>query len=108
MGFDSVTSIHLVEERKTPSKFVRERALTMTSKGPTWVEVVGMGCSEGFYKIKPHLSQTERKQTIIGLATFEFYPMKLLVELAESLLDKDPKALACDNAACLSCNLAAH
>lgn len=108
LGFDSVTSIHLAEARKTLSKFVRERALTVTSKGPTWVEVAGMGCSNGFGKIRPHLSSKESRQTAIGSARFELYPMKVLIELAESLLDKDPKALACDNAACLSCNLAAH
>lgn len=59
VGFDSVTSIHLAEERKTPSKFVKERALTITSKGRGWVDVLRMGCSNGFGKIKPNLSRKE-------------------------------------------------
>ena len=31
--FDSATAIHVAEERETPSKFEKERALTVTSKG---------------------------------------------------------------------------
>jgi aminoglycoside 3-N-acetyltransferase len=103
VGFDSVTSIHLAEEHKTPSKFVRERALTMNTKGRTWLEVGGLGCSNGFQKIRPFLSPKSCRRASLGLATLELYPMNLLIETAESLLHEDPRALMCDNPACLSC-----
>lgn len=47
------------------------------------------------------------KETSIGLASVEVHSMSLLVDCAESLLEKNPKALACDNSACLSCALVA-
>ena len=105
VDFDSVTAIHLAEERKTPSKFLKERALTVSSKGQVWVEVIGMSCTNGFAKIRNHLSQTDHRETTIGLANIELYPMKSLIEAAESLLARDPMALACYNSACLSCVL---
>jgi aminoglycoside N3'-acetyltransferase len=103
VGFNSVTSIHLAEECRKPSKFLRERALTVSSKGPTWVEVAGLGCSNGFERIEPHLSRKVCRETTIGIANLQLYPMKTLVEAAGSLLDDDPDGLTCENKDCLSC-----
>lgn len=107
VDLDSVTAIHLAEEQKTPSKFVKERALIITSNGKVWVDVIGMGCSIGFIKLRATLSQKDGRETSIGLAKVQLYSMKRLIESAESLLDKDALALACDNKACLSCALPA-
>jgi len=48
---ESVSAIQVAEQRLTPSKFVTERALTITSKGEDWVDVTAMGCSGGFQKL---------------------------------------------------------
>jgi aminoglycoside N3'-acetyltransferase len=68
----------------------------------------GWGCSNGFGKIKPYLSPKKIRETTIGLASIELHAMNLLVEYAESLFDKDPMALACDNTTCLNCALVAR
>jgi hypothetical protein len=47
------------------------------------------------------------KETSIGLASVEVHPMSLLVECAESLLEENPRALACDKSVCLSCAIVA-
>ena len=106
VDFDSVTAIHVAEERKSPSKFAKERALTVTSKGQVWVDVLGMGCSNGFVKVRPHFPEDTWTETTIGLARVELYPMRSLIESSEILLDADSRALACDNSQCLSCPLA--
>jgi aminoglycoside 3-N-acetyltransferase len=103
VDLDAVTAIHLAEERKTTSKFVSERALTITSKGQVWVEVLGIGCSRGFPKIRTRVPQIDHKETTIGLAKAELYSMRSLLERAEMLLGQDPAGLSCDNNACLSC-----
>ncbi len=104
VDLNSATAIHLAEERKTPSKMERQRALTITGKGQVWVDVLGIGCSNGFTKIRVHLPKHE--ETSIGSAHVDLHPMKSLVDAAEGLLDGDPMALACSNDACLSCTLA--
>jgi len=104
VDFSSVIPIHLAEENKTPSKFSKERALTVTSKGQTWVEVLALGCGGGFRKIEQHLSGGMLRETKIGLALAQLYPVKDIVGAAENLLSRDPTALLCDNGSCLSCH----
>lgn len=106
VDFSSVIAIHLAEEHKTPSKFSKERTLTVTSKGQAWVEVLALECSDGFRKIEQHLSRGMLRETKIGLATAQLYPIKHIVDAAENLLSGDPSALLCDNGSCLSCHSA--
>jgi aminoglycoside 3-N-acetyltransferase len=106
VGFEPVISIQIAQEQRTPLKFSKARALTVNSRGQDWVEILEMGCSNGFDKIKPHLSRKYVKETSIGLANIQLYPMEKIVDCAKSLLEEDPMALACDNSACLSCALA--
>lgn len=106
VDLDCATAIHLAEERKTRWKMEKLRALTVTGEGQTWVEVLGIGCSKGFAKIRSYLP--EHAQASIGSAHVELHSMKSLVDWAESLLSKDPMALACDDLACLGCRLAAR
>lgn len=101
VGFDSVTAIHVAEQLRLGPKFVRERALTFTSKGPTWVDITALGCSNGFEKLKAHVGG---KETMIGTACSQVYLMKKLIEHADALMEKEPRALLCDNSACLSCS----
>lgn len=104
VDLDSATAIHLAEESRTPSKMEKQRALTVTAKGQGWVDVLGIGCSEGFTKLRAHLPKHE--ETSIGLAHVELHSMKSLIDSAEACLDDDPMALACGDRACLSCRLA--
>lgn len=105
VGFDSVTAIHAAEQLSLQAKFVRERALTFTSKGRTWVEVTTLGCSNGFEKLKAELGGKDSRQAMIGTAVSQVYSMKKLLERAGSLIEEQPRALLCDNPACLSCSL---
>jgi aminoglycoside 3-N-acetyltransferase len=105
VGFDSVTAIHVAEQLKLSAKFVRERALTFTSKERTWVDITALGCSNGFEKLKAYLGSKDFKETKIGAANSQAYSMKTLIDRAESLIEKQPNALLCGNPACLSCSL---
>ncbi|MGD0177171.1 MAG: AAC(3) family N-acetyltransferase [Candidatus Bathyarchaeia archaeon] len=105
VGFDSVTAIHVAEQLRLYVKFVRERALTFTSKGRTWVDITALGCSNGFEKLKAHIGGKDSTEIMIGAANSQVYQMKKLIERADSLIEKQPKALLCDNPACLSCSL---
>jgi aminoglycoside 3-N-acetyltransferase len=104
VDFSSIIPIHIAEEHKTPSKFTRERALTFTSKGQSWVDVLAVGCSAGFQKIEHQLPEVEFKGTKIGMSSAQLCPVKLVVDIAEALLRNDSSALACDNRQCLSCH----
>ena len=86
------------------SKFVKERALTMSSKGLEWVDIRGIGCSNGFEKLGSIMPVVDLLETTIGSAIVESYSMKDLVEIARSLLKYDPSGLGCGNSSCLSCH----
>jgi len=103
VGFDSVTAIHLAEEKKLPSKYVKERALTISSKGLSWVDVLALGCSNGFERLRSTMQGEGLRAVRIGLGDAQAYSMKAVVDKAKALLDEDPSALSCSNAACLSC-----
>jgi len=104
VGFPAVTAIQVAEETVNPAKFVKERALSMSSKGPAWVDVRSFGCSSGFEKLTAIIRTSENfRQTSIGMAKAESYPMRRLVEAAQSLLETDSNGLDCGNACCLSC-----
>jgi aminoglycoside 3-N-acetyltransferase len=106
VGLNSVSAIHVAEQRLTPSKFVRERALSITSKGQDWVDVIAIGCSVGFQKLEQHLASQKFEETQIGLAMARLYSMQELIQAAEKALRDDPMALACGRSECLSCILA--
>jgi len=104
VGFPAVTAIHLAEEIVKPAKFVKERALTMSSRGPVWVDIRSTGCSNGFGKLSSMIeSVVDFQQTSIGMVRAESYSMKYLVDSAQSLLKDDSNGLGCGNASCLSC-----
>ena len=106
VGLDSVSAIHVAEQRLTPSKFVRERALSITSKGQDWVDITAIGCSVGFQQLEQHLASQNFEETQIGLAMVKLYSMQGLIQAAEKALHDDPLALACGRPECLSCILA--
>jgi aminoglycoside 3-N-acetyltransferase len=105
MGFDSVTAIHLAEQVRVSAKFQRERALTFTSKGRTWVDIIPLGCSNGFGKLKTQFGSGDFMETKIGAASAQSYSMKMLIDRADSLVREDSDALLCGNPSCLSCSL---
>ena len=103
VGLDltAVTAIHLARVGKFSMAGPDERALTISSKGLKWVNIIGLGCSNGFQKLASHLTEPEPK--MIGTANAKMYSMKELVETGRSILKKDRAALNCDNPSCLSC-----
>jgi aminoglycoside 3-N-acetyltransferase len=103
LGLDLAVALHLAEQRRLKAKFPTERALTFTSKGPTWVDVTALGCSVGFEKLKTQIDDKDSTETTIGLASARVYSARKLTERADSLLVKQPTALLCDREACLSC-----
>lgn len=103
VGLNSVTEIHLAEQRRVPYKFAKERALTVGPTGPAWVDVVAPGCSEGFEKLASHIDPREIPCTEIGAARATLYPMRKLVAEAERLLSTNQTALSCGRPECLSC-----
>jgi len=100
---DSVFAIHLAEENRVPSKFLKERALTVTSKGLRWVEVVAAGCSKGYPKLAGRVQLKDVHEVDMGLAKARLYSMKEIVAGADQLLGEDPLALNCGRPGCLSC-----
>jgi aminoglycoside 3-N-acetyltransferase len=108
VGLESVTAIHIAEQRLLPSKFSGERALIVTSKGQEWVDVLAMGCSNGFVKLESVLDESTVKGTQIGYAPSRLHPMKMLVKRAEEFLNRDHAALSCERTECLSCSLVAN
>jgi aminoglycoside 3-N-acetyltransferase len=108
VGLESVSAIHVAEQRLTPSKFVTERALTITSKGQDWVDVTAMGCSRGFQKLAHSVSSEKLNETQIGMATARLYSMRGLIQAAEKVLHEDSMALACGRPECLSCILTSN
>ena len=106
VGLDSVSVIRVAEQQLTPSKFVTERALTVTSKGQDWVDVTSIGCSEGFHKLAQHISSEKLAETQIGMATATLYSTNGLLQAAEEVLRGDQMGLACGRSECLSCILA--
>ena len=104
-GLPSVTAIHLAEEKILPGKFVQERALTISSKGAVWVDILSTGCSNGFIKLSSTFGTVpDFRQTMIGTARAESYSMKHLINSAQSMLMENPHALDCGRSSCLSCH----
>ena len=106
VNLDQATAIHVAGQRKLKEKYVRERALTVTSKGKSWVEITTLGCSNGFESLRSHVGDKDSKETKIGLANANTYSLNRLIDAANALLDEDPRALLCNNSACLSCAMA--
>lgn len=104
VGLDSVSAIHLAEQRYLPAKFINERALTVDSSGPVWVDVVAPGCSLGFSSLAKHINPKEIHQTDIGSAKVVTYPMRELCAAAERVLKDNPLSLSCERPECLSCS----
>jgi len=106
VGLESVSAIQVANQQRVPASFVKERALTITSSGSTWVELTAMGCSYGFGKLENYMSQSQIQRADIGGAKASLYSMKNLIQTADSLLSDDVTALSCGRPACLSCQSA--
>jgi len=103
-GLESVPAIQVAERKFLPSKFVKERALTIASKGQSWVDVIALGCTGGFHKLADHLSAKDFNETQIGSANSRLYSMRRLIEAAEKALEEDVRSLWCGRPECLSCS----
>jgi len=104
VGLNAVTAIHLAVEKFLPEKFVEERALTFSAKGPSWMDIKSLGCSKGFTNLSQSVGSIQIYHGKIGNASVEYYSMKELVNLAESTLERDEHGLSCSSPSCLSCS----
>jgi aminoglycoside 3-N-acetyltransferase len=102
VNLTAATAIHLVRLEKSSKSGLNERALTISSRGLNWVEIVGLGCSNGFQKLANRLVKSE--SAMIGAAKAEVCSMKELVDAGRSMVNSDYDALDCDNPSCLSCS----
>ncbi|MCH7664116.1 MAG: AAC(3) family N-acetyltransferase [Chloroflexi bacterium] len=60
-------------------------------------------CSDGFNALKSMLAPIERR-TRVGTAAVSAYPVKALVRIAQTQIEKDPLALLCTRSGCPRCD----
>lgn len=93
------TSIHYGERLAGRRQFVR---WALTPAGV--VECPGFpGCSLGFQALAPHVADLAR-QTAVGAATVQAFPLPELVARVRALVERDPLALLCERKDCPRCN----
>ena len=103
VGLEAVVALHLAEQPILPHKFRKERALTISSTGPSWVDVVSIGCNKGFQRLQTHVASATVGNAVVGSAITSCYSVKRMLVTAKELLRDDPMALSCERAQCLSC-----
>jgi aminoglycoside 3-N-acetyltransferase len=93
------TSIHYAEKMGGRKQFIR---WALTPQGvrecPGWP-----GCSNGFEKAAPRLSEITRTVSI-GEAEVRLLPLAAMIEILADLIHADPQALLCDQPDCERCN----
>jgi len=93
------TSIHYAEKLAGRHQFVRW-ALTPNRI----VECSGFpGCSDGFEDIRPDLEDISQRMEL-GDSFIEAVPVKLLLQVVEARIRKNPLALLCQRDECERCN----
>ena len=100
LGVDHMvnTSIHYAERLAGRKQFVR---WALTTHGV--VECPRFpGCSDGFNRISPHLTQVARHAQI-GSAQVQAVPLVDLISTVKTIIEADPLALLCENSYCERC-----
>jgi aminoglycoside N3'-acetyltransferase len=101
----SVTAIHLAEERLGLPHLGRRTAVRVNAAGYDERVVLENipGCSGAFIKLEDHLDPSKVRAVPLTHGTARKIPVRYLVNLATSLLESDPQAFVCDDPACSSC-----
>jgi len=100
-----VTAIHLAEERIGARSLSRRTALRVNAAG--YAERVVLenvpGCNRGFGKLEQHLDPSKVRAATLPHGAVRKIPIRYLVQLATTVLERDPRALSCDQPDCDSC-----
>jgi len=101
----SVTAIHLAEERVAAPYLSRRTAVRVNAAG--YAERVVLenvpGCGNAFVKLEDRLDPAKVRSVGLARGTARKIPIRYLVGLATALLESDPKAFVCDDPVCVSC-----
>jgi aminoglycoside 3-N-acetyltransferase len=104
-SLQAATAIYLAEERIGGRSLNRRTALRVNAAG--YAERVVLenvpGCNRGFAKLEQHLDPSKVRAVNLPRGVVRKIPIRYLVQLATSVLERDPRALSCDQADCDSC-----
>lgn len=104
-SLQAATAIYLAEERIGARSLSRRTALRVNAAG--YAERVVLenvpGCNRGFGKLEQHLDPSKLRAASLPHGTVRKIPIRYLVQLATTVLERDPRALTCDQPDCDSC-----
>lgn len=104
-SMQSVTAIHLAEERLGLPSLTRRTAVRVNAAGYDERVVLENvpGCGGGFVKLEERLDPGKLRSVALPQGSARKIPIRYLVNLATALLERDPQALVCDAPDCPSC-----
>ncbi len=102
----SVTAIHLAEERLTPFRPGRYTAVRINAAGYDERVVLENipGCSVAFSRLEERLEPSKLRSVALPRGHARKIPIRYIVQLATRLLENDPTIFLCDRPECHSCN----
>jgi aminoglycoside 3-N-acetyltransferase len=104
-SLQAATAIHLAEERVGVPYLSRRTALRVNAAG--YAERVVLenvpGCSSAFVKLEDRLDPAKIRAVPLARGAARKVPIRYLVQLATTLLERDPRAFICDDPGCQSC-----
>jgi aminoglycoside 3-N-acetyltransferase len=104
-ALQAVSAIYLAEERASVPYLGRCTAVRVNAAGYDERVVLENvpGCSAAFVKLEAHIDPSKVRAAPMPYGTARKLPIRYLVNLATEMLDSDPRAFICDDAACPSC-----
>jgi aminoglycoside N3'-acetyltransferase len=104
-SLQAATAIHLAQERVGAPASTRRTALRVNAAGYAERAVLENvpGCHLGFAKLEPHLDPAKVRTLALAHGAARKVPIRYLVQLASTLLERDPHALSCERPDCDSC-----
>lgn len=99
VNYTRMTILHLAEQMTGKNMFIRwansaEKKVITTENG---------GCSEGFYRLEPYLSNLERREKA-GESQWRILPAGQLLKAAARLMQLKHGLCHCDDKNCIRCN----
>jgi aminoglycoside 3-N-acetyltransferase len=105
VSLQAAAAIYLAEERGGARALSRRTALRVNAAG--YAERVVLenvpGCNRGFGKLEQHLDPSKVRTAALPRGAVRKIPIRYLVQLATTVLERDPRALSCDQPDCDSC-----
>ncbi len=104
-SLQSATAIHLAEERVGAAYLSRRTAQRVNAAG--YAERVVLenvpGCSAAFIRLEERLDPSKVRALPLARGAARKIPIRYLVQLATTLLERDPRAFICERPDCASC-----